>query len=93
MVTEPVMMSTGDATNLSDPQSDFGFLQRPVGRYRRGASFFLLDTLPALGDGTLRGLDASGLLRSLNLGTDELLHFLALALGTPDASFGLLFIF
>ncbi len=50
---------------------------------------------PAAADefGTLRGLDPSGLLRSLNLGTDELLHFLALALGTPDASFGFLFIF
>jgi len=35
-----------------------------------------------------RGLDPSGFLRSLNLGTDELLHFLALALGTPDAGFG-----
>lgn len=40
-----------------------------------------------------RGLDPSGFLRSLNLGTDELLHFLALALGTPDASFGFFFIF
>jgi hypothetical protein len=29
------------------------FFQRPYGRCRRGMSFFLLDTLPALRDGTL----------------------------------------
>jgi len=58
----------------------------------------VLDRLPApfrrrLQNVAVGGLDPSGLLRSLSLGTDELLHFLALALGTPDASFGFLFIF
>ncbi len=31
------------------------FFERPLGRCRRGAPFFLLDTLPALRDGTLVG--------------------------------------